>query len=69
MTSARSEYVYVEVWDDSIAKLERLFVIFGSILLASVVLAIALFCCTFFVSALTIYILVTWRQENPGFLF
>ncbi len=46
--------MYVEVWDDSIAKLERLFVIFGSILLASVVLAIALFCCTFFVSALTI---------------
>ncbi len=50
MTSVLSEHVYIEMWDDSLAKLERIFIIFGSILLASVILAIALFCCTFFVS-------------------
>lgn len=44
-----SEELFVEIWDDSSARLERLFLTFGIVLLVAVLLAVGLFCGTFIV--------------------
>ena len=38
------------IWDDSFAKLEQLFIIFGAILLVAVFLSVCVFCSSLFVS-------------------
>lgn len=40
----------VVIWDDAFIKLERLFIIFGAVLLLTVVLSVCVFCSSLFVS-------------------
>ncbi len=50
LSCSETSNLMVVIWDDSFAKLEQLFIIFGVVLLVAVFLSVCVFCSSLFVS-------------------
>lgn len=62
---SKSSAFEIIMWDNSFAKLEQLFIIFGAILLVAVALSICVFCASLFVSLATLVFVcvLTWLSS------